>query len=261
MWKDKKIIGAGILLVMTLFILGIVFVKDKPQKLSQEEIENMFVDVKANGESDFGSKNKEESKLNENDEASKPKDNKSKNDNSNNNSVLNEDNNKEELKKKLIVVEVRGEVKKPNVYYIEQGKVVNDLINEAGGLTEEADISNINRAKELNNHELVFINNKNNPQEVNAEILNGAINSNYNADNKLSDKKETSKEEKSSGLININKASKGELMTLPSVGEKTADKIIQYREENGGFKTIEDLKNVDRIGDKTLEKLKDKITV
>ena len=255
MFKDKKIIGAGILLVMTLFILGIVFIKDKPKKLAQEEIEKMFVEVRTNGEDN--PKNKEDVANKHSQEQSVLQVNENKN---NNNFTSNEDNNKAENQKNLIVVEVRGEIKKPDVYYIEEGKVVNDLINKAGGLTEEADISNINRAKELNNHELVFINNKNNPQEINSEILNNEV-KNPSNDSKLQEKKESSKDEKSGSLININKASKEELMTLPSVGEKTAEKIIQYREESSGFKTIEDLKNVDRIGDKTLEKLKDKIAV
>lgn len=62
-------------------------------------------------------------------------------------------------------------------------------------------------------------------------------------------------------LININTASKEGLMTLPSIGESIAQNIIEYRQENGDFKSIEEIKNVKRIGDKTYEKIKDYITV
>ena len=63
------------------------------------------------------------------------------------------------------------------------------------------------------------------------------------------------------GLININSADKNELMTLPGIGEKKAEDIIRYREDNGGFKSVEDLMNVDGIKEGTFQKLKDKITI
>lgn len=66
---------------------------------------------------------------------------------------------------------------------------------------------------------------------------------------------------KQSGKININTADKSELMKLPKVGDKTADKIITYRQNNGNFQKIEDIKNISGIGDKTFDSMKDMITV
>lgn len=140
-----------------------------------------------------------------------------------------------------ILVEIKGEVKKPDVYEIAEGSIIRDLINIAGGLTEEANIEGINRAEKLKDNQLIVIPDKNSAN-------NGAV---------ISNTVGTSSE----GIININSASLSDLQKINGVGEVKAQSIIDYREKNGGFKSIEDIKNVEGIGDKTFEKIKDKISI
>ena len=140
-----------------------------------------------------------------------------------------------------IVVEIKGEVKKPDVYEIQQGSIIKDLIDIAGGLTEDANIDSINRAEKLRDNQLIVIPNKD-------DISKGIIISNGTG---------TSSEE----IININSASLSELQNINGIGEVKAQSIIDYREKKGGFKSIEDIKNVEGIGDKTFEKIKDKISI
>lgn len=146
-----------------------------------------------------------------------------------------------EANKSYIVVEVKGEVTRPDVYELEEGSIVKELIDMAGGLTKEADISRINRAKKLQNHELVVIGNINDKENTNMI--------------------EESSEAEYDGLININSANLEELKKISGVGDVKAQSIIEYREKNGGFKSIDEIKNIDGIGEKTFEKIKDKITL
>lgn len=148
------------------------------------------------------------------------------------------------LEDKTIVVEIKGQVKKPDVYTIDENSIINDLIDLAGGVTENADLSNINRAKKLQNHEMIYIADKNDsnndyPQATNME--NGSM------DNEI--------------LVDINTATTDKLKTLNGIGDSKAKSIIEYREQNGGFKSIEEIKNVTGIGDKMFEKIKESITV
>lgn len=146
--------------------------------------------------------------------------------------------------KNFIVVEIKGEVLKPDVYFLDEGSIIKDLIDMAGGLTEEGDISRINRADVLKNHQLIFIPNKNQVQDE--------VDSGVEFFGEISEDK--------SSLININTAKLDELKQINGIGDTKAQSIINYREANGGFKSIEDIKNVDGIGEKTFEKLKDQIT-
>ncbi|MBE6053949.1 MAG: competence protein ComEA [Clostridium sartagoforme] len=143
--------------------------------------------------------------------------------------------------KSNIVVEIKGEVKKPDVYEIQQGSIIKDIIDIAGGLTEEANIDSINRAEKLKDNQLIVIPNKN-------DISNGIVVSGGGGSSDDS-------------IININSASLSELQNINGIGEVKAQSIIDYREKNGGFKSIEDIKNVDGIGAKTFEKIKDKICI
>ncbi len=143
--------------------------------------------------------------------------------------------------KNKIIVEIKGEVKKPDVYEVDEGSIIRDLINIAGGLTEKANINKINRAEKLRDNQLIII-------PDNESIVNGNVISNEgNVSN--------------DGIININSASLSDLQKINGVGAVKAQSIIDYRDKNGGFKSIEDLKNVDGIGDKTFEKIKDKISI
>ncbi|MBU5486866.1 helix-hairpin-helix domain-containing protein [Clostridium sp. MSJ-8] len=147
------------------------------------------------------------------------------------------------LKDSKIVVEIKGEVNKPNVYYLEEGCIVQDLIDMAGGITDKGDLQNINRAQELSNHECIVIPSyeENNTIAEGGETISSAVGNN--------DK------------VNINTADSTELQTLTGIGESRAQAIIDYREENGRFKSIEEIKNISGIGDKMFEKIKEHITI
>lgn len=145
---------------------------------------------------------------------------------------------------KEIVVEIKGEVKNPNIYKLNENSIIEDLINKAGGLTEFADISKINRAEKLQDHIAIVIPNKNDP----------------NSQNTLSSSVSASSTQGNS-LVNLNTATDIELQSLPGVGPSKAKSIIEYREKNGGFKSIDEIKNIKGIGESSFEKLKDKITI
>lgn len=160
-----------------------------------------------------------------------------------------DDNEPSKVSSSKIVVEIKGEVTKPDVYELEAESRINDLINLAGGITENGDIESINRAEILNDGDCIIIKNikdKNEESEEEKENLS------FNNNNSL--KNENRK-------ININSAKKEELMTLTGIGETKASSIIEYRSKNGKFASIEQLAEVNGIGIKTVEKLKDKITI
>lgn len=150
-------------------------------------------------------------------------------------------------KNKNIFVEIKGEVVKPDVYEISEGSIIRDLINKAGGLTSEANIDKINRADKLKANQLIIIPNKNDSSNVGSNLGTGDISNSVQATE--------------SDVININTATLEELQKINGVGEVKAKSIMEYREKNGGFNSIEEIKNIDGIGEKTFEKMKDKIGV
>lgn len=143
-------------------------------------------------------------------------------------------------------VYITGEIKNSGVYTINEGDRLDDLIKKAGGLTEEANTKDINLAMKLEDQMKIYIANKNetiDPKINGSDSVVTLLNSNTTSD-----------------LVNINKASKEELMSLPNIGEKRADAIIDYRSQNK-FENIEDIKNVTGIGEKFFQAMKDLITV
>lgn len=133
-----------------------------------------------------------------------------------------------------IRVDIDGEIKKPGVYEFNDGDRVNDAINFAGGLTDKADTKNLNRARKLTDGEKIYI---------------------YGIDEERDEESEISNHDK----ININTASEELLKSLNGIGDVYAKKIIEYRNEHS-FTSIEQLKNISGIGEKTYNKIKDKIT-
>lgn len=156
-----------------------------------------------------------------------------------------------------IVVQVTGEVKNPGIYDIQEGSRVRDLIELAGGLTENADKS-INQALKLKDEDSVIVY-KIGEYKENAVAVNNIISSNGSNNKKSSDN--GSNPENVNNKIDINSATKEQLMSLKGIGESYSEKIIEYRDTKGPFKTIEELKNVSGIGEKTFEKIKDSIEV
>jgi competence protein ComEA len=157
---------------------------------------------------------------------------------------------KEELKPKVetIMIDVKGEIKKPGVYQSNQGERVIDVINQAGGLTDKADESQINFAAHVQDEMVVYIPAK------------GEISANFPPDLSSLPSTATGSSQKTN-KINLNKADETELQNLPGIGPSKAASIISYRNENGPFQSIDDLKNISGIGDKTFEKLKESIMV
>ena len=153
-------------------------------------------------------------------------------------------------------VDVKGSVKKPGVYEFKENDRVIDAIKLAGGLTKNADTSNINLSKKLKSEMVIVINTK-------SELKN---NNNLTCDAvctreviEVNNCIET--ENKTNNKININTADINKLTELDGIGESKAKTIIEYRTTNGLFKNIEDIKNISGIGESLYNKIKDKITV
>ena len=142
----------------------------------------------------------------------------------------------------IIKVDIKGSIVNPGVYEVSSSDRVNDVINKAGGLLEDANTSNINLSKRVKDEMVIVISNNQNVEE---EAIDFETN-NYTESN--------------NSLVSINSASKEELMSLSGIGESKALAIIKYR-ENQKFNSIEDIKNVNGIGDSLFEKIKDSITV
>lgn len=183
------------------------------------------------------------------------------------NNGIKKDNNlvKKEAKKETkldddIYVDIKGEIINPGVYKINKGLRVNDLIKLAGGLKRGADTSYINLSKILKDEEVVVIYNVNalrkEEQKARDRLINDLCKEKIKNDACILDK-DISKTNK---VVNINTASKEELMTLKGVGEAMAQKIIDYRGKNK-FTNKEDLKKVSGIGDAFFDKIKENITI
>ncbi|HHK7177562.1 TPA: helix-hairpin-helix domain-containing protein [Streptococcus pneumoniae] len=149
----------------------------------------------------------------------------------------------EPVEQDLITVDVKGAVKAPGIYDLPVGSRVNDAVQKAGGLTEQADSKSLNLAQKVSDEALVYVPTKG-EEAASQQTASGTASS-------------TSKEKK----INLNKASLEELKQVKGLGGKRAQDIIDHRETNGKFKSVDELKKVSGIGAKTIEKLKDYVTV
>lgn len=166
----------------------------------------------------------------------------------------------------IIMVDIKGEVANPGIYTLEGTKRVIDVINMAGGITKNADTSVLNLSKKLKDEMVIIVYSyyevknfsyiKEVEKKVQTECSKGI--NNIQSDACIEENEAT---EETSSIISINTATKEELMTLTGIGEKKAEDIIKYREENGEFTSIEDIKNVKGIGDSLFEKIKDYITL
>lgn len=145
------------------------------------------------------------------------------------------------VEQEKIKVYITGEVNSPGVYEMDATDRVDDLIKKAEGQTENADMLAINLAAHLTDAQKIVV------PAIGEQVDKSGSGAQNNSEG--------------SKLININKADSSMLTTLPGIGNVLAGNIIKYRDENGFFNTIGDIKNVPRIGNATYENIKDLITI
>ena len=149
--------------------------------------------------------------------------------------------------KSKVTVDVKGAVANPGVYTLKASARVTDAIKAAGGMTEDADAKSVNLAASLSDEEVIYVATK----DENLSVLG------QSGTGQVSDKGgQTSAKD-----CKINTATSEELQTISGIGAKRAEDIIAYRESHGGFQSVDDLKNVSGIGDKTLDKIRESLYV
>ncbi len=151
---------------------------------------------------------------------------------------------------KQIIVHITGCIRKQGVVEIDEGSRIIDVIEAAGGVTEEADITKVNLAYIVKDAQKIYIPSIYDKQDI--EYITSNNGENVIIENKY---------EGESNMVNINTATQTELEKLSGIGPSTALKIISYREENGKFKSIEEIKEVPGIGDAKFNSIKDMIEV
>ena len=140
-----------------------------------------------------------------------------------------------------IYVHVCGQVKSPGVYELPSESRVYQALDAAGGMTEEAASQQVNQAQKLADGQQIYV-----PSAQEAENSSGQPGQSPAADD---------------GKVNLNTADKEELMTLSGIGEARAEAILEYREEKGGFQSVEELKEIDGIKDGIFGKIEDQIMI
>ncbi len=231
--KKQKIIIAIIGLMIIIAFLYYIYTKEDDSIISTEEIveENMVENTIGN--------------LEENEETTK------------------EDTDK-------IIVHVSGAVNKEGIVELEENSRISDAIDKAEGLKENADTKNINLAFKLEDGMKIYIptigesreQNKQNGQSQNQTLMDETSKYVTSSSGVVQEEQTNGQsEQKKNEKININTATQTQLETLPGIGPSTSLKIVNYREENGKFKNIEDIKEVSGIGDAKYENIKDLICV
>ena len=165
-----------------------------------------------------------------------------------------------------VYVDIKGAIVNPGVYKVDSNSIINDVISVAGGLKKNGSTKNINLSKKVKDEMVIYIYTKfelNNVSSIKDEcICNDSVISNC-LDNNYSLIVTNEQQEDSviinDGKVSINTGSLEDLMTLNGIGESKAKAIIEYREKNGLFKTIEEIMNVSGIGDAAYQKIKDTI--
>lgn len=183
-----------------------------------------------------------------------------------------------ETNKAKIFIDIKGAIKKPGVYEIDNNAIINDVIKLAGGFNSNAYKDGINLSKKLKDETVIYVYTKDEIKNSQVESSKSNITANnpcnvpdysicecVNEKSSIieigesnTDKNDNNTEVKT---VNINNATISELSTLNGIGESKAQAIIQYREDNGNFTKIEDIMNVSGIGEKAFEKIKDFITI
>lgn len=226
MKNKEKIIGGIIIIILSIIFVfsGYIMSRDNRKFVEVEEV--------------FSEPNKKE-----NTQEKSHKESQKRNDKNQSNKESNIKDSNQDIDE--IIVDVKGEVNNPREYKLREGSRVRDLIEKAGGLTNDANENLIHFSKVLKDEDCIVI-------YKNGESTEGVENPVV--------KEDTLKENKN-GKVNINTADVEKLKTLQGIGDSKAKLIIEYREKNGSFKNVDELLNVDGIGSKTLEKLRDNIDI
>lgn len=145
----------------------------------------------------------------------------------------------------LMYVDISGEVITPGVYEVNDGTRLFQVIEMAGGLTENADVNSLNQAEIVYDGQKIIVS-SGNGGGLNSISEDTAGNANKGITN---------------GKVNLNLADSATLQTIPGIGPSKAERILDYRNTNGRFKTIEDIMNITGIGEKTFESIRAYITV
>lgn len=170
-----------------------------------------------------------------------------------------EKSNNKDVGARKITIYVSGEVKNPGVVTLSSDQRLATAVEKLGGLTEYADMNNINLAMKLEDEMHYIIPKKG--EKIETSTNNDKMSSSNNTISQNTYTSKENQESKDSDKIDINTADIEELDKIPGVGEATANKILNYREENGQFKSIEEIKNVNGIGEKKFENMKELICV
>lgn len=159
-----------------------------------------------------------------------------------------------------VYVDIKGSVKKPGVYQVSADSIVWDIVNLSGGFTKNAYTKNINLSQKVKDEMVIYVFSKSEMSKMNNTVkTDTACTTNViNYDNCITTEKNAT--ETSTSLVNINTASKEELMTVSGIGASKADSIIAYRIKTP-FSKIEDIMNVSGIGESLFDKIKKYITV
>ncbi len=166
----------------------------------------------------------------------------------------------EETEEAKIAIHITGEVKKKGILYLDKGARIADAIEAAGGATKNASLDQVNLAYILEDGQKIYIPNKNEKIETGAYIIaNSGKNVLVEEGNGSTTTEKNAKGV--NGKVNINTANQTELETLQGIGPSLAQRIIEYRKENGKFQTIEDIQNVKGIGDSKYSNIKDDICI
>ena len=162
-----------------------------------------------------------------------------------------------ETEKTKIVLHITGAVNEEGIVRIEEGARIIDVVEAAGGLKDDAELKNVNLAYIVEDGQKIYIPYKTDIEEQEEEIPFVSI----DAGKDVITDTEVNNSNGSKLKVNINKASQADLQLLPGIGESTAIKIIEHREKNGKFASIEEIKNVSGIGDAKYENIKNYINI
>lgn len=154
----------------------------------------------------------------------------------------------EDVRPKVMYTDIKGSVKEPGIYSFSSEERVYDVLKRAGGLLEEADSNRINFSAKIEDQQVLYI------PAVGEELSE-------HLDQLVSPEGKQSTADSEPSKININTASPSELQQIPGIGSVKAQEIIRFREENGSFQKVEDLQEISGIGEKTVEKLKNFVTI